>query len=108
MWSGGDARVGDETGIRLHLTGLSLSDTVSILGESGVDRCRTTVNSCMQRGDLQPLDGANAEHVAGDETEQLNDDIVCTPLRARDELPASYSAVFDEKHRTLSDFLTEL
>jgi len=31
-------------GVRLHLAGLSLSDTVSILERVGVDRHRTTVH----------------------------------------------------------------
>ncbi|MFB9826238.1 IS6 family transposase, partial [Halobaculum roseum] len=61
-------------GIRLHLAGLSLSDTVSILDRLGVDRCRTTVHNWVQKADLQPLDGANPDHVAVDETViQLND-----------------------------------
>jgi transposase-like protein len=32
-------------GIRMHLAGLSLSNTVSILGMLGVDRHRTTVHT---------------------------------------------------------------
>jgi transposase-like protein len=32
-------------GIRLHLAGLSLSNTVSILDRLGVDRCRSTVHN---------------------------------------------------------------
>ena len=60
-------------GIRLHLAGLSLSDTVSILAELGVDRHRTTVHRWVQKADLQPTDGANPNHVAVDETViQLN------------------------------------
>jgi len=62
-------------GIRLHLAGLSLSDTVSILDRLGVERCRTTVHNWVQKADLQPLDGANPDHVAVDETViQLNDE----------------------------------
>ncbi|ELZ33143.1 IS6 family transposase [Halorubrum tebenquichense] len=61
-------------GIRLHLAGLSLSDTVSILDRLGVDRCRTTVHNWVQKADLQPRRGANPDHVAVDETViQLND-----------------------------------
>jgi transposase-like protein len=55
-------------GIRLHLAGLSLSDTISILENSGVERCRSTVHNWVQKADLQPLDGANPDHVAVDET----------------------------------------
>jgi putative transposase len=61
-------------GIRLHLAGLSLSDTVSVLDRLGVERCRTTVHNWVQKADLQPLDGTNPDHVAVDETViQLND-----------------------------------
>ena len=55
-------------GIRLHLAGLSLSDTVSLLDRLGVERCRSTVHNWVQKADLQPLDGANPDHVAVDET----------------------------------------
>ncbi|MFC6987641.1 IS6 family transposase [Haloplanus sp. GCM10025708] len=62
-------------GIRLHLAGLSLSDTISILDRLGVDRCRSTVHNWVQKADLQPLDGADPDHVAVDETViQLNDE----------------------------------
>jgi len=62
-------------GIRLHLAGLSLSDTVSVLDRLGVERCRTTVHNWVQKADLQPLDGANPDHVAVDETViPLNDE----------------------------------
>ena len=61
-------------GIRLHLAGLSLSDTISVLDTLGVERCRTTVHNWVQKADLQPLDGADPDHVAVDETViQLND-----------------------------------
>jgi len=60
-------------GIRLHLAGLSLSDTVSILKNLGVDRHRTTVHRWVQKANLQPTDGAEPNHVAVDETViQLN------------------------------------
>jgi transposase-like protein len=62
-------------GIRLHLAGLSLSDTISILDRLGVDRHRTTVHRWVQKADLQPTDGADPNHVALDETViQLNDE----------------------------------
>ncbi|GAB7120647.1 hypothetical protein JCM9743_31150 [Natrinema sp. JCM 9743] len=32
-------------GIRLHLAGLSLSDTISILEKLGVERCRSIVHN---------------------------------------------------------------
>ena len=55
-------------GIQLHLAGLSLSDTVSVLAGLGVDRCRTTVHNWIQKADLQPTGGQNPDHVAVDET----------------------------------------
>ncbi|QKY21236.1 IS6 family transposase [Halolamina sp. CBA1230] len=62
-------------GIRLHLAGLSLSDTISVLDRLGVERCRTTVHNWVQKADLQPLDDANPDHVAVDETViQLNNE----------------------------------
>jgi len=44
-------------GIQLHLAGLSLSDTVSVLEGLGVDRCRTTVHNWIPKADLQPTEG---------------------------------------------------
>ena len=62
-------------GIRLHLAGLSLSNTISILDRFGVRRCRSTVHNWVQKADLQPADGADPDHVAVDETViQLNDE----------------------------------
>lgn len=64
-----------QLGIRLHLAGLSLSDTVSVLDTFGVERARSTVHNWVQKADLQPLDGANPDHVAVDETViQLDDE----------------------------------
>jgi transposase-like protein len=55
-------------GIRLHLAGLSPSDTVPVTEISGVDRRRSTVHRWVQNADLQPTDGADPNHVAIDET----------------------------------------
>jgi transposase-like protein len=39
----------------------------------GVERCRSTVHNWIQKANLQPLNGANPDHVAVDETViQLN------------------------------------
>lgn len=60
-------------GIRLHLAGLSLSNTISILDILGVKRCCSTVHDWMQKADLQPTGGADPDHVAVAETViQLN------------------------------------
>jgi transposase-like protein len=61
--------------IQLHLAGLSLSNTVSILEIFGVDRARSTVHNWVHKADLQPEDGQNPDHVAVDETViRLNDE----------------------------------
>jgi transposase-like protein len=54
--------------IQLHLSGLSLSDTVSFLEIFGVDRVRSTVHNWVHKADLQPESGRSPNHVAVDET----------------------------------------
>jgi len=54
--------------IRLHLAGLSLSDTVSILEIFGVVRTRSIVHNPVHGADLQPEAGRNPNHVAVDGT----------------------------------------
>jgi len=61
-------------GIQLHLEGLPLSDTVSVLAYVGVERCRPTVHNWVQKANLQPEEGYNPDYVAVDETViQVND-----------------------------------
>jgi len=61
--------------IQLHLAGLSLSNTVSILEIFGVNRARSTVHNWVHKADLQPQPGQNPDHVAVDETViRLNDE----------------------------------
>jgi len=55
-------------GIRLHLAGLSLSNTISELEKFGVQRSRKAVHDWVQKADLQPADGDSPNHVALDET----------------------------------------
>ena len=55
-------------GIQLHLTGLSLSNIVSILEVFGVKRARSTVHNRVHKADLQPEAGQSPDHVAVDET----------------------------------------
>ena len=57
-----------ELGIRLHLSGLSLSDTVRELGRFGVKRSRKAVHDWVHKCDLQPADDKKPNHVALDET----------------------------------------
>jgi putative transposase len=54
--------------IQLHLAGLSLSNTVSILEIFGVERARSTVHNWVHKADLQPDDSRSPNHVAVDET----------------------------------------
>ena len=62
-------------GIRLHLTGLLFSNRILILDTLGVERCRSTVHNWVQKAELQPIDDADPDHVAVDETViQLNDE----------------------------------
>ena len=61
--------------IQLHLAGLSLSNTVSILEVFGVERARSTVHNWVHKADLQPESGRSPDHVAVDETViRLNDE----------------------------------
>ena len=57
-----------ELGIRLHLAGLSLSNTVRELEKFGVERSRKAVHDWVHKSDLQPANGASPDHVALDET----------------------------------------
>jgi putative transposase len=62
-------------GIQLHLAGLSLSNTVSILEIFGVNRARSTVHNWVHKAELQPAANQNPNHVAVDETViRLNDE----------------------------------
>ncbi len=61
--------------IQLHLAGLSLSNTVSVLEIFDVQRGRSTVHNWVHKANLQPEDGRSPDHVAVDETViQLNDE----------------------------------
>jgi len=61
--------------IQLHLSGLSLSNTVRVLDVFGVQRARSTVHNWVHKADLQPESGKKPDHVAVDETViQLNDE----------------------------------
>ncbi|MFC6723491.1 IS6 family transposase, partial [Halobium palmae] len=44
-------------GIQTRLAGLSLSNTVSLLENLGVERSRKAVHDWVQKADLQPADG---------------------------------------------------
>jgi len=57
-----------ELGIRLHLAGLSLSNTVKELEKFGVQRSRNAVHDWVQKADLQPASGTSPNQIAVDET----------------------------------------
>ena len=55
-------------GIQMHLAGLSLSNTISILDELGVNRSRKAVHDWVHKANLQPTNGNAPNQVAVDET----------------------------------------
>jgi len=55
-------------GIRLHLAGLPLSNTVRELDKFGVERSRKVVHDWVHKADLQPASDASLDHAALDET----------------------------------------
>jgi putative transposase len=57
-----------ELGIQMHVAGLSLSNTTSVLEELGVERSRKAVHDWVHKADLQPDDGRSPDHIAIDET----------------------------------------
>jgi len=61
-----------EEGIHHHLAGLSLANTVTLLGRLGVDRSRTAVHNWVQKAevvsDVYGPDRAGVSHRAGRET----------------------------------------
>jgi transposase-like protein len=77
--------------IQLHLAGLSLSNTVSILEIFGVERARSTVHNWVHKADLQPEEGRSPDHVAVDET----------LIRLNDEQYWLYAAVDPETNKLL-------
>jgi putative transposase len=100
-----------EKGIRHHLAGLSLSNTVILLEELGVQRSRVAVHNWVQKADLQPADGESPDRVAVDQK----------AIRINDEQYWLYAAVDPETNRILHsrlfptytipiarEFLTEL
>jgi len=61
-------------GIQMHVAGLSLSNTIAVLEELGVERSRKAVHDWVHKADLQPDEGRNPDHIAIDETViQIND-----------------------------------
>jgi len=64
-----------EMGIRHHLAGLSLSNTVILLEDLGVERSRTAIHDWVQKANLQPKGGESPDRVAVDQKAiQINDE----------------------------------
>ena len=82
-------------GIQLHLAGLSLSNTISVLEIFGVERARSTVHNWVHKAELQPDHGRNPDHVAVDET----------VIRLNDEQYWLYAAVDPETNELLHTIL---
>lgn len=57
-----------ELGIRLHLAGLSLSDTVSELETFGVERSRKAVHDWVQKAEIDTDETTSPDQIALDET----------------------------------------
>ena len=57
-----------EVGIRLHLAGLSFSNTTQHLENSGVKRSRTVIHNWVQRAEIQPTGTGSSNYIALDET----------------------------------------
>ncbi|WP_223270975.1 MULTISPECIES: IS6 family transposase [Halomicrobium] len=55
-------------GIQSHLAGLSLSNTVNLLEDLGVQRSRKSIHDWVQKADLQPESGRSPNQIALDET----------------------------------------
>jgi len=100
-----------EKGIRYHLAGLSLLNTVTLLENLGVERRRVAVHNWVQKTDLQPADGESPDRVAVDQK----------AIRINDEQYWLYAAVDPATNRFLHsrlfpmytipiarEFLTEL
>jgi len=55
-------------GIQSHFAGLSLSNTVELLEDLGVQRSRKAIHDWGQKADLQPESGKAPNQIALDET----------------------------------------
>jgi putative transposase len=55
-------------GIQAHVAGLSLSNTVELLDQLGVERSRKAIHDWVQKADLQPESGKSPNQIALNET----------------------------------------
>jgi len=80
-----------EIGIRLHLAGLSPSNTKQYLERLGVEWSRTAIHNWVQKADVQPTSDAEPNHIAVDET----------VIQVNDERPWLYAAADPETNKFL-------
>ena len=78
-------------GIRLHLAGLSLSNTKRELERLGVERSRTAIHNWVNKADLQPDTDVDPNQIAVDET----------VIRVNDERHWLYAAVDPQTNQIL-------
>ena len=95
-----------ELGIRLHLAGLSLSNTVRELERFGVERSCKAVHDWVHKCDLQPADNEKPNHVALDETVIQLDEHRYWQCTAVD--PDTNSILHVRLHSTTTTALAEL
>lgn len=55
-------------GMQAHVAGLSLSNTVKLLGDMGVQRSRKAIPDWVQKANLQPESGKSPNQIVPDET----------------------------------------
>ncbi len=55
-------------GIQMHVAGLSLSNTISVLDKLGVQRSRKAIHDWVQKADLQPVSGKSPNQIPVNET----------------------------------------
>lgn len=93
-----------QLGIRFHLAGLSLSNTISKLEKFGVHRSRKVIHDWVQEVNLQLASGASPDHVAVDEMMiQINERQYWLYAAVDSETKISpYSVVYDYNNHHLA------
>ena len=94
-----------ELGIRLHLAGLSLSDTVSELEKFGVERSRKAVHDWVHKADIGTDETTSPDQVALDETVVKIDGEIFRLYSAVD--PATNETLLTRLYSTRTTVLTQ-
>ena len=68
--------------IQLHLSGLSLSNTIRALEIFGVQRARSTVHNWVHKADLQPESDQSPNHIEVDKTALMCSTLLMASLPA--------------------------